>query len=71
MGGEVKGVLTGWRAPRGPRKTAFGHSGDGGSVGFADPEVGLAVAVTVNKMAWSRARTQAICDLIRRELGLT
>ena len=51
------------------RATAFGHSGAGGSVGFADPEIGLAVAVTLNKMAYpmpGEGVTVEICDLVRR-----
>ncbi len=69
LGGELDGVV----GPLGPRITAFGHGGAGGSVGFADPEVGLAVAVTLNKMASEvpgAGRTQEICDLIRAELGV-
>jgi CubicO group peptidase (beta-lactamase class C family) len=57
----------------GPRSTAFGHSGAGGSTAFADPEVGLAVAVTINKMQASlqgEGPTFEICELIRRELGV-
>lgn len=54
--------------PQGPRETSFGHSGAGGSVGFADPEIGLGVAVTLNKMAYpnpGEGVTLEICDLIR------
>lgn len=57
----------------GPRKTAFGHSGAGGSTAFADPETGLSIAVTLNKMQSSlqgEGPTFEICDAIRRELGL-
>ena len=58
----------------GPRETSFGHDGAGGSTGFADPEVGLSIGVTLNKMerAMSRSenRTLQICDLIRNELGV-
>ena len=34
----------------GPRSTAFGHPGRGGSAGWADPEIGLSVGVTVNRL---------------------
>jgi CubicO group peptidase (beta-lactamase class C family) len=34
----------------GERRTAFGHPGRGGSAAWADPDVGLSVAVTVNKL---------------------
>jgi len=58
----------------GPRGSSFGHSGAGGSTGFVDPEVGLSIGVTLNKMelAMSRSenRTLQICDLIRNELGV-
>lgn len=57
----------------GPRKTAFGHPGAGGSIAFADPEVRLSVAVTINKMQNSlqgEGPTEAICRLIRTELGV-
>lgn len=68
LGNEVSGV----HGPMGPRTTAFGHPGAGGSVAFCDPEAGLAVAVTLNKMAGGGpggSPTLDICDLIRQELG--
>jgi CubicO group peptidase (beta-lactamase class C family) len=66
--GFYLGGLGGER-PFGPRLTSFGHLGAGGSVGFADPETGLSVAITVNKMGSSDRRLE-ICDLIRTELGV-
>ncbi len=57
----------------GPRETAFGHSGAGGSTAFADPEAGLSIAVTINKMQNSlqgEGPTAEICHLIREELGM-
>ena len=39
----------GW--PQGPRVTAFGHAGLGGSIGFCDPEIGMAFAFTTNALA--------------------
>jgi CubicO group peptidase (beta-lactamase class C family) len=66
LGGEIDGVV----GAMGPRITAFGHGGAGGSIGFADPEAALAVAVTLNKMESDLSgtgRTQEICDLIRAE----
>lgn len=68
MGGEADGI----HGPQGPRVTVFGHPGAGGSVAFADPEAGLAVAVTLNKMQYTlpgQGPTLEICDLIRSELG--
>jgi CubicO group peptidase (beta-lactamase class C family) len=71
--GFYLGGLGGER-PFGPRPTSFGHVGAGGSVGFADPDVGLSVAVTLNKMMWTRDpsvnRTLKICALIRKELDV-
>ncbi|GIW14937.1 MAG: hypothetical protein KatS3mg063_0790 [Tepidiforma sp.] len=67
------GVLMGQHGAMGPRKAAFGHPGAGGSIAFADPEVGLAVAVTINKMQTTlqaEGPTFEICELIRTELGL-
>lgn len=69
LGGPVAGVV----GVMGPRLTAFGHSGAGGSTAFADPEVGLSVAVTINQMQNSlqgEGPTFEICNLIREELGL-
>jgi len=53
----------------GPRSTAFGHSGAGGSQGYADPDIGLSIGVTLNMMEMLRDRTIEICELIRNELG--
>jgi CubicO group peptidase (beta-lactamase class C family) len=58
----------------GPRESSFGHGGAGGSVGFADPDVGLSIGVTLNKMVNAMTpeenRTLEICELIRNELGV-
>lgn len=69
LGGAIDGVV----GPMGQRSTAFGHGGAGGSFAYADPDVGLAIAVTLNKMESSKpghGRTQEICDLIRQELNI-
>ncbi len=69
LGGEVNGVV----GPLGPRRTAFGHSGAGGSIGFADPEARLSVGVTKNRMEWAdpgQGCLLEICNLIREELGV-
>lgn len=68
MGGLTDGV----HGPQGPRETAFGHAGNGGSVAFADPAIGLSIAVTLNLMqpgGSPRMPALEICDLIRAELG--
>lgn len=58
---------------QGSRETAFGHGGAGGSIGYADPDVGLSIGVTINKMAYpmpGEGTTVDICNLIRAELGV-
>jgi CubicO group peptidase (beta-lactamase class C family) len=68
LGGEMNGVA----GAMGRRETAFGHPGAGGAIGFADPEVGLGIAVTTNKMAFAlpgQGTTEEICNLVRKELG--
>jgi CubicO group peptidase (beta-lactamase class C family) len=47
---------------RGPR--CFGHFGAGGSVGFADPDQGLAFAYTMNRSGprWHNPRNAAVID---------
>lgn len=67
------GPMMGQQGATGPRRTAFGHPGAGGSIAFADPEVGLSIAVTLNKMSTtltSEGPTFEICELIRKELGV-
>lgn len=69
LGGPIEGVI----GPMGSRKTAFGHGGAGGSIAFADPEVNLSIAVTLNKMEFAApgtGRALEICNLIRVELGV-
>jgi CubicO group peptidase (beta-lactamase class C family) len=71
MGGKTNGV----HGPMGPRETAFGHPGAGGSIAFADPEAGLAVAVTSNRMFQPMIDPGPdpafeVCELIRDELGV-
>jgi CubicO group peptidase (beta-lactamase class C family) len=68
-GGNVMGM----RTANGPRTTTFGHAGAGGSIAFADPEAGLSIAVTINKMHNSlqgEGPAFEICELIRNELGV-
>ncbi len=66
------GIINGMHGGQGPRVTSFGHSGAGGSLAYADPEVGLAVGITINKMQYplpGTGTTLEITDLIRKELG--
>jgi CubicO group peptidase (beta-lactamase class C family) len=37
--------------PQGPRVSAFGHAGLGGSIGFCDPAIDMAFGFTLNAMA--------------------
>lgn len=67
------GKTMGQHGATGPRESAFGHPGAGGSIAFADPEVGLSIAVTINKMMstlQAEGPTYEICELIRNELGV-
>jgi CubicO group peptidase (beta-lactamase class C family) len=42
----MNGGDAGW--PQGMRTTSFGHPGLGGSVGFADPEIGMSFGFVPN-----------------------
>lgn len=51
---------------------AFGHVGAGGSIGFADPECGLAFSYTMNQMGQSllmNERGQSLIDAAYKALG--
>ena len=53
-------------------REAFGHAGAGGSIGFADPECGLAFGYTMNKMGAGlllNERGQPLVDATYRALG--
>lgn len=72
MGGITETPYGKAQSAYGPRETSFGHSGAGGSTAFADPEMGFAMAVTINQMQMSlqaEGPTFAICEFVRRELG--
>ena len=62
----------GYGAHASPR--AFGHAGFLSSVAFADPEVGLAVALVFNGMPADHGihteRQNAVCSAIYEDLGL-
>ncbi|HXK34316.1 MAG TPA: serine hydrolase domain-containing protein [Dehalococcoidia bacterium] len=64
--GYMNGGSDGW--PQGPRVTAFGHPGAGGSLGQCDPEVGLAFAFVTNALNLDlvgAGRTAALADAAR------
>lgn len=55
-------------------KDAFGHSGFGGSMGFADPRARLSFGYTMNKLSASLGpdeRGQSLVDAVYRGLGYT
>jgi len=65
--GYMTGGLEGW--PQGPRVTAFGHAGLGGSIGFCDPQIEMAFGFTTNALAMDLigyGRTAALAEAARR-----
>jgi CubicO group peptidase (beta-lactamase class C family) len=56
--------------PLGPNAGAFGHYGYGGSLGFADPEAGLAFGYLMNRPGprWKTPRTQRLIDAVYASL---
>ncbi|HWM97864.1 MAG TPA: serine hydrolase domain-containing protein [Streptosporangiaceae bacterium] len=58
--------LTQPERPIGPGQAAFGHFGAGGSLGFADPETGIAFGYVMNQMGprWQNPRTRALVDAV-------
>jgi len=64
--GFMTGGVEGW--PQGPRVTAFGHAGLGGSIGFADPEIGMGFGFVTNALAMDLigyGRTAALAEAAR------
>jgi CubicO group peptidase (beta-lactamase class C family) len=64
--GYMTGGIEGW--PQGPRVTAFGHAGLGGSIGYCDPEIGMAFGFTTNALAMDLigyGRTAALAGAAR------
>ena len=60
--------LTQSERPLGPNAGAFGHFGAGGSLGFCDPEAGVAFAYVMNEMGprWQNPRNRALIDAVYR-----
>jgi CubicO group peptidase (beta-lactamase class C family) len=52
--------------PLGPNPASFGHYGYGGSLGFADPEAGIAFGYVMNRPGerWKTPRTQRLIDAV-------
>jgi CubicO group peptidase (beta-lactamase class C family) len=62
-------------AAAGPRHTAFGHAGAGGTIAFADPEMGFAFALTKNHLRspvpGEPDTARLVAGAARRALGIT
>jgi CubicO group peptidase (beta-lactamase class C family) len=58
--------LTQEERPLGPNKGAFGHFGAGGSLGFCDPESGVAFGYVMNEMGprWQNPRNKGLIDAV-------
>jgi len=58
--------LTQPERPLGPNAGAFGHFGAGGSLGFCDPESGLAFGYVTNEMGprWQNPRNRALIEAV-------
>jgi CubicO group peptidase (beta-lactamase class C family) len=56
------------RRPFGPNRASFGHFGTGGSVGFADPEAGIAFGYVMNHVIprWQSTRNRSLIDAVYR-----
>jgi CubicO group peptidase (beta-lactamase class C family) len=56
--------------PLGPNPAAFGHYGYGGSLGFADPDAGVAFGYLMNRpgLRWQTPRTQRLIDAVYASL---
>jgi CubicO group peptidase (beta-lactamase class C family) len=55
----------------GKNKESFGHNGWGGSLGFADPMLGIGVSYTTNKINPTTSSDQRIINLLRKFYEIT
>ena len=55
----------------GPNARSFGHFGAGGSLGFADPEAGVAFGYAMNRSGprWQNPRNRALIDAVYESLA--
>jgi len=62
--------LTQPERPLGPNPGAFGHFGAGGSLGYCDPQAGIAFAYVTNDMGprWQNPRNRALIDAVYASL---
>lgn len=58
------------RRPFGPNPRAFGHFGTGGSLGFADPDTGIAFGYVMNHVIprWQSTRNRSLVDALYASL---
>jgi CubicO group peptidase (beta-lactamase class C family) len=63
--------LTHDERPLGPNPRAFGHFGVGGSLGFCDPDTGVAFGYVMNEMGprWQNPRNRALIDSVYASLA--
>ncbi len=63
--------LTQAERPLGPGPRGFGHFGAGGSLGFCDPDAGIAFGYVINAMGprWQNPRNRALMDALYASLG--
>lgn len=63
--------LTQPERPLGPNPGAFGHFGSGGSLGFCDPEAGVAFGYVMNDLGprWQNPRNRALMEAVYGSLG--
>ena len=59
------------RRPFGPHPGSFGHFGTGGSLGFADPEAGIAFGYVMNHVIprWQSTRNRSLMDAVYASPG--
>jgi CubicO group peptidase (beta-lactamase class C family) len=62
--------LTQPERPLGPNPRSFGHFGAGGSLGFADPDAGVAFGYVMNRLGarWQNPRNRALVDAVYESL---
>ncbi len=63
--------LTQPERPLGPNPAAFGHFGAGGSLGFCDPDTGVAFGYVMARLGsrWRNERNAALLDAVYASLG--
>jgi CubicO group peptidase (beta-lactamase class C family) len=63
--------LTQSERPLGPGPRAFGHFGAGGSLGFCDPDAGVAFGYVINSMGprWQNRLNRSLIEAVFASLG--